>query len=291
MSAVKKPEVAVVIAAAAPPPPTEWNGELDGLRKQPWWAHLPPEHATAVEAGLRQKHGAWQAGYQKRFGELDHAKRLADARAMAQHGDRIADLERQLAAEKASHDETRRAANLYTQWFADDGNADKISALEKEKEELAAKFADLQAKHDEHLAYRQGREAQDAEAVKADAEAEANSFVEANKDLLDDPDACELLHHLLETTDVDPHDVAAKVRALKMKHAPEPEVAPIVTPVEPPPLPKRPDLDPLDVMHQGDSAPGLTQAAPMSKRGVSSQDIWDAAERAARLHGSNARRM
>lgn len=283
--------VAIVIAPGGPAP--EWNGELDTLKRQPWWQHIHPDHQPHVEQGLRQKHSNWQAGYQRKFTELDAAKRGAMDQAHAAVGSHIEDLQRQLDEERAAHGETKRAANLYTEWFSEDpAHAElkgKHESLQKEHDDLTARFEALQAAHDEHANWRAGREHLDEEARHAQAEAEADSFVEANKDLLEDPDACEVLHHLISTTDMDPNEVAAKVRKLQMAHAPEPAPEPPApAPVDPP---VRPELDPLDVMHQGDSAPGVSSAPKMAKAGVRSEDIWAAAERAHRLHNSGQSRM
>lgn len=47
-----------------------WNGELESIQKEPWWADVPEDKRERVTAGLKAKHGKWQAGYQKKFEEF-----------------------------------------------------------------------------------------------------------------------------------------------------------------------------------------------------------------------------
>lgn len=296
------PVKGVAIVVASPP---DWNGELDNVHKEPWFGSIPEDVRPHVIAGLKAKHGAWQSGYQRRFSELDNEKRNASAAAHAAVADHVAGLEAKLDEAHQRLAEADRKANLYTDLFSappgiDPTEHDALKAehaslqdshgqLAREVIEWGEKFAKLQAERDEHLDWRRGREAKDREQAEQEAKTEADRFVEMNEDLLNDPDACEILHVLVDTKGMDPNEAAAKVR--KLQGLPQPGTiteVPAVAKVDEQVLarPVRPKHDPLDVMSNGDSAPnGFMIARPSD--GVSSDDIARAAERAARLHRQN----
>jgi len=68
-------------AAKVEPTPeeAEWNGELESIQKEPWWADVPEANRARVTAGLKTKHGNWQNGYQKKFGEFSTKEKAIQA--------------------------------------------------------------------------------------------------------------------------------------------------------------------------------------------------------------------
>lgn len=66
-------------ASGAEPDP--WNGELESLAKEPWWAQVPEDVRPHVEQGLKTKHGKWQSGFQTRFEGFNKDKLSLEERA------------------------------------------------------------------------------------------------------------------------------------------------------------------------------------------------------------------
>jgi hypothetical protein len=286
--------------------PPEWSGELDAIKAMPWWERLPADIRPEIEAGLKAKYAQWQSGHQKRFAAMDAAMKGAHEAASSTVAERMAELQAQLDEANGRAGDHEKNARLYSEWFANDPDAvdpeahaalmaevedlrHKHSDHEGEKAEWSARFAEIERERDDHKAYRAGREQADLDDATAKGKAEGEKFCDDNKDVLDNEDACEMLHMLVDKQDMDPDEAVTKVRKLmKMTAAAEvaqpPVAAVIVAEVKPEPKPEKPKgSDPLDVMSGGDVAPGGF-GNHAGEYGNSSRDIRAAAGRAYRLH-------
>lgn len=287
---VSAPSTPAPVAESSP----EWNGEMESLAKESWWKEVPDTIRPNLERGLRAKHANWQSGYQKRLAEADTAKKAAEQARTTAASTVRAELQAEIQAANTRATEAERRAKLYTEWYGPSStqaqNATAVSdEATKELEELRAyrtqaesereawgkTRAELEKERDEHKTWRSAREEQDIRD-------QANAYVVANKDILDDDDAAAILERLIDKEGVDADDAANKVRALMQRAGAAPSA-------KAPAAAKAPARDPLDVMDPGDSRPGgfsPRETQEMANRGVNSNDIWAAAERAVRLHNT-----
>jgi hypothetical protein len=146
-------------AAGAEVSDPEWNGELESLRKEQWYADLPEERRSRVEAGLRVKHRNWQRGYQGKMEaatkaeadlrqQLEEAKKsrdyfsemLGETDATKTMTDRITGLEKALSEKEGELVKVRETVTKYEKEAAERATNETLARYEREYPDIYADF-------------------------------------------------------------------------------------------------------------------------------------------------------
>lgn len=204
---------------------SEWNGELDSLKTQPWWSTLPEQARATVENGLKSKYGNWQRGYQSKFEEFKKGQQSWQQEK--------AELQKSLESAKDNGEWLQRLLG------SDDSMAElneKISSLTKALEEKDGSLSSLQRERDEwqnkFLSYEEQVVAKEAEAFDAKFKAD---FPDIYEDYSVDEGGNEsgaFAHFLRLLESGFDSDTAAKMTRAVMPQKPQP---PGPRKVEPPP--------------------------------------------------------
>jgi len=115
-----------------------WNGELESLKSQPWWASLPENVRSSVEGGLKSKHATWQRGYQTKFEEFKKGQqswqqeKAALEKSVAEAKDHSAWVERLLGSDDSASELNAKIESLSKALSEKDST---LSALERERDE------------------------------------------------------------------------------------------------------------------------------------------------------------
>jgi hypothetical protein len=204
---------------------SEWNGELESIKSQPWWSTLPEQARATVENGLKSKYGNWQRGYQSKFDEFKKGQQSWQQEK--------SELQKSLESAKDNGEWLQRLLG------SDDSTAelnDKISSLTKALEEKDGSLSSLQRERDEwqnkFLSYEEQVVAKEAEAFDAKFKAD---FPDIYEDYSVDEGGNEsgaFAHFLRLLESGFDSDTAAKMTRAVMPQKPQP---PGPRKVEPPP--------------------------------------------------------
>jgi hypothetical protein len=153
---------------------SEWNGELESIKSQPWWSTLPEQARATVENGLKSKYGNWQRGYQSKFEEFKKGQQSWQQEK--------SELQKSLDAAKDNGEWLQRLLG------SDDSTAElneKISSLTKALEEKDGSLSSLQRERDEwqnrYLSYEEQVVAKEAEVFDAKFKADFPDIYEDYK--------------------------------------------------------------------------------------------------------------
>lgn len=189
-----------------------WNGEMEHLVKQPWWAKLDEPTRKDVEAGLKSKWSNLEAGYSKKFQELAETRK-----APAEWETEKAKLNDQLRDLQLLHDilgdgdkdtagkiEAERARIL----------AEHTAAVDKLKADYAAEMDPLRKELEDHRAFRAEIEKEREAAYQKQVDDYAATMAKKYGDILTNKDAADRFEKLLQgaVSDEEMDEAAAFVR-------------------------------------------------------------------------------
>ena len=131
-------------AAVSPEP---WNGDIEAVTKQPWWAQVPEEVRPHVETGLRTVRKGWQSAYDKHRVE------------------KVAPLEKSISDLQAQLRSAQSQRSLFSDILAED---EKNGPLLKQIEGLTESLTKTTAERDDYKGKYDKYEAEKAESFYVD---------------------------------------------------------------------------------------------------------------------------
>lgn len=189
-------------AAPASEPAPAWNGELEHLAKQEWFAPLDEATRKAIESGVREKVKNLESGYGKKFNELAEQRKAAAAWE-AEKARLVAEWNAEKEGMTAALAKEKEDAELFRDLFGGDDkefraklDAAKAEAVKPYEEKVKA-LESLTAEVESLRAFKTDAEAREKARYDAMVDAEAKVLQEKVADILPHKEAMDKLERLI----------------------------------------------------------------------------------------------